>query len=207
MEPSEPRIFPIRSMWTCRGKVENTVLPVIGEAVQALRKVFEVGKDCHDSSGIWLEECNGGGRCPRVTCDLIWAPENFLLLWRFLCSHRHIPNTNLCAHLKLGLQHATTWPAEAKAMAGGADSIREVSRSQLAGPGRLLIPYMHMHTHQNNESWNILVAYLHLLSCFFFLFFFTVSTNLPNPLETCCSSWLEYWPRCYTLQELGHAHR
>lgn len=56
------------------------------------------------------------------------------------------------------LQHATTRPAEAEAVAGGADSVWEVSRSQLAGPGRplhLTISYRYTHLHMliHTHTW------------------------------------------------------
>lgn len=37
--------------------------------------------------------------------------------------------------------HATVWSAEAEAVAGGADTIWQVPRSQLAGPGKPAPPH------------------------------------------------------------------
>lgn len=45
------------------------------------------------------------------------------------------------------------------------------------------------------------------LQCHFIGFYSIVGADLPDPLETCGSSRLEYWPRCYSLQKLGHSHR
>lgn len=38
-------------------------------------------------------------------------------------------------------QHATVWSAEAEAVAGGADSVWQVPRRQLAGPGKPAQPH------------------------------------------------------------------
>lgn len=38
-------------------------------------------------------------------------------------------------------QHATVWSAEAEAVAGGADSVWQVPRSHLAGPGKPAPPH------------------------------------------------------------------
>lgn len=37
--------------------------------------------------------------------------------------------------------HATVWSAEAEAVAGGADTVWQVPRSQLAGPGKPAPPH------------------------------------------------------------------
>lgn len=45
------------------------------------------------------------------------------------------------------------------------------------------------------------------LQCHFVGFHSIVGADLPDPLETRGSSRLEYRPRCYSLQKLGHSHR
>lgn len=70
-----------------------------------------------------------------------------MLLLKLPCSRWHIHTVHLSAHLKLEPQHATTSPAQAEAVAGGADSVWEVSRSQLAGPGRPLHLSLILHIH------------------------------------------------------------
>lgn len=112
-------------------------------------------------------------------------------------------------------QHAAGRPAEAEAVAGGADPVWEVPRCQLAGPGRtrrLLLAATALPSFDTNtnagecsvEQHGIISLPLRRCSI---SFYFTVGWDLPNPLETCSSSRLEYRPGCYTLQKLGHTHR
>lgn len=123
--------------------------------------------------------------------------------------------------LKLRPQHAATRPAEAEAVAGGADPVWEVPGCQLAGPGRTPPlpppPSNHHSLHTDSPACTKFCCTLNALSstlsvklplqCHFIGFSSIVGADLPDPLETCGSSRLEYWPRCYSLQKLGHSHR
>lgn len=79
-------------------------------------------------------------------------------LWNWQRFHTE----HISAHLRLRRQHAATVPAEAEAMAGGANSVWEVSRGQLAGSGRplhLFSPQCHLHRHTSIHIW------IHVLTC------------------------------------------
>jgi len=98
--------------------------------------------------GLWLGEGSGGEKGGGGGKSHLSLNLSILRMFSVLAETPAPPPLHLSsAHLEL--QDATSRPAEAEAVAGGADSVGEVSRSQLGGPGGalhlLLIPHKHMH--------------------------------------------------------------
>lgn len=142
--------------------------------------------------------------CPNRRYDPTWAEQQCKVL-----SHQW---GSRVAEAQPDRQHAAGRPAEAEAVAGGADPVWEVPRCQLAGPGRTCASSSPLSSFDANtnaggcsvEQHGLISLPLQRCSV---SFYFTVGSDLPNPLETCSSSRLEYRPGCYTLQKLGHTHR